>query len=176
MSRTLEVTVLSAENLRINQKSVKKNAFVSVQPESSNACTTRMDSEGGSYPSWNEKLVMDLPMHARFITAEVKCKTTMGITSVGIAQVPVSDFLGGYIPENQLHFLSYRLWDSKCRRNGVINISVRVKIPENCFQAPSRPVKGIPAPVADQTKIHAHAHGVVTGIPVYWSNSAPNKF
>ncbi|KAI4328744.1 hypothetical protein L6164_021077 [Bauhinia variegata] len=131
MSRTLEITVLSAENLRMNQKLMKKNAFVSVQPDSRNACTTRMDSEGGNYPSWNQKLVLDLPMHARFITTEVKCKTSMGITSVGMAKVPLSDFLGGYVPESQLNFLSYRLWDRKSRRNGIINLSVRVKMSEN---------------------------------------------
>ncbi|MQK22030.1 hypothetical protein EI013_27060, partial [Escherichia coli] len=87
--------ILSAENLRMNRKSIKKNAFVTVQSEASNdVSTTKVDSEGGSYPSWNEKFVMDMPLHARFITAEVKCKTSTGIKSVGMTRIPVSDFIG----------------------------------------------------------------------------------
>ncbi|KAL4374773.1 hypothetical protein AHAS_Ahas05G0215300 [Arachis hypogaea] len=38
---------------------------------------------------------MEVPLHARFITLEVNCKATMGIKSVGIAMIPVSDIVGG---------------------------------------------------------------------------------
>ncbi len=170
MSRTLEITILSAENLRMNRKSIKKNAFVTVQSDASNdVSTTKVDSEGGSYPSWNEKFVMDMPLHARFITAEVKCKTSTGIKSVGMTRIPVSDFIGGYIPENQLHFLSYRLWDSKVKRNGVINVSVRVKTAEHfCSNSTILPaVKGVPVDRDRST-------GVVTGIPAIWLNYQSN--
>ncbi|CAJ1928867.1 unnamed protein product [Sphenostylis stenocarpa] len=176
MSRTVEITILSAENLQVNRKPVKGNTFVAVHSDASSDASpvTKVDSEGGSYPSWNEKVVVNVPLHARFITVEVKCKTSSsstGSNSVGVARIPVSDFIGGYVPENQLHFLSYRLWDCNVRRNGVINISVRVKVPErsSCtsnsvsFSA----VTGVPVAVNGST-------GVVTGIPALWLNYQRN--
>lgn len=165
MTRIVEISILSAEDLRINGKPIRKNAFVSVQADPSNVRETKMDTEGGGYPSWREKLVVDVPLNASFIIAEVKCKTLTGIKSVGTARVPVSDFVGGYVPENQLHFLSYRLWDSKIRRNGVLNISVRVKVPEYSPAAVSQPVKGVPAGIGSGNG----STGIATGIPV-WSN------
>ncbi|MED6159001.1 hypothetical protein PIB30_038238 [Stylosanthes scabra] len=169
-SRSFEITILSAENLRVNKRSVKKNAFVKIQTDGSNEVkTTRVNGEGGSYPSWNEKVVLDVPLHARFITLEVNCKATlMGINSVGIAMIPVSDLVGGYLPQNQVQFLSYRLWDSKVNRNGVINISVRLKMPEmSSSSLPPRPViNGLPAQGVPVTGKNSNA--VVTGIPVSW--------
>ena len=164
MSRSVEITILSAENLQMNKKSIKKNAFVTLQSDgSSDACSTKVDTEGGSYPSWNEKVVMDVPLHARFITAEVNCRASTGDKSVAMARIPISDILGGYVPQNQVHFLSYRLWDSKVRRNGVINISVRVKVPEMALPPPANglPVKGV-------TVAANGSNGVVAGIPINW--------
>ena len=167
MSRTLEINVISAEKLQLNRKSIKQNVFVCVQSDPTNICTTKMDTERGSYPSWKEKLKLDMPLHASFLTVEVKCKTSTGIKSVGTARIPVSDFIGGYVPENQLHFLSYRLWDSKVRRNGIINVSVRVKSPEySSSMSQPAPVQGMP--VAELSPA-----GVVTGIPV-WPNYQRN--
>ncbi|KAK7390020.1 hypothetical protein VNO78_25318 [Psophocarpus tetragonolobus] len=171
-SRSVEITILSAENLQMNKRAIRGNAFVTVKSDaSSNTSATRVDSEGGSYPSWNEKVVMDVPFHARFITVEVKCKTSStGSNSVGVARIPVSDFIGGYVPDNQLHFLSYRLWDGKVRRNGVVNISVRVKVAEhhsNSTPLPP-PVTGVPLPSHPST-------GLVTGIPALWLNYQTNS-
>ncbi|TKY70742.1 Ras-related protein RABH1b [Spatholobus suberectus] len=40
----------------MNRKSVRGNTFVTVQSDaSSDTSATKVDSEGGSYPSWNEK-------------------------------------------------------------------------------------------------------------------------
>lgn len=176
--RVLEITVISGENLCINRKTpVKKNAFVTVKTESFQEQTTEMDKDGGSYPAWDEKFVMEMPMHARYFTVDVGCKTKVGNRIIGTAKIPASDFLGGYVPQNYLHFLSYRLWDSHGERNGIINLSVRVKSspdmevgyghgsgggggPTSC----SRPWTGIA--VGDH-KV-SHGGGVVTGIPV-WS-------
>ncbi|XP_040937942.1 BON1-associated protein 1 [Gossypium hirsutum] len=107
-SRTLEITILSAEDLRIHNKSVKKNAFIVVQTDSFNSKTTKMNGKGGSSPSWNDKLVMDMirpglgdesrvidvpdrelymmrsgshqdmPMHTHFVTLQVNCKSSGG--------------------------------------------------------------------------------------------------
>lgn len=156
-SRTLEITILSAEDLRIHNKSVKKNAFVVVQTDSFNSKTTKMNGKGGSSPSWNDKLVMDMPMHTRFVTLQVKCKSSGGEDkTVGLVRIPVTDFIGGYSPEACLQFLSYRLRDPKGLKNGILNFSVRLKEP---LQACSSQAVGIPIDGRNY-------FGVVTGIPI----------
>ncbi|XP_004510853.1 BON1-associated protein 2-like [Cicer arietinum] len=177
MSRSIEITIISSENLQENKKALKGNTFVTVQCDGNRdeMSTTKVDSEGGSYPSWNEKLVMDVPLHARFITIEVKCKTRgNSSSSIGMARIPVSDFIGGYVPENQLQFLSYRLWDNKVSRNGIVNISIRVKVSQNnyCSNSMSSAVNGVPVtgvPVAGNGSTR-----VVTGIPAAWLNYQRN--
>ncbi|XP_060169142.1 BON1-associated protein 2 [Lycium barbarum] len=173
-SRVLEITVISGENLHENRKQpVKKNAFVNIKTDNSscNVQTTRMDKEGGSFPAWNEKLIVDLPMHARHLTVEVQCKNSSGIKTVGIARVPTSDFIGGFLPEDYLHFLSYRLRDVKGEKNGIINFSVRVKNAPprttSCAAAYSR--QWTVEPVAMGSK--NGSCGVVTGIPMYPGSS-----
>ncbi|XWS35757.1 hypothetical protein CRYUN_Cryun20dG0023300 [Craigia yunnanensis] len=159
-SRTLEITILSGEDLRIDNKSVKKNAFVVVWIDPFNFKTTKMDVEGGSCPSWNDKIVMDMAMQTRFVSLEVKCKASGGDKTVGFARIPVTDFIGGYSPETCLHFLSYRLRDPKGMKNGIINVSVRVKEPlYACSSQAAAAGMGIPI---DGRK----DFGVVTGIPI----------
>ncbi|XVF79993.1 hypothetical protein PTKIN_Ptkin15bG0034800 [Pterospermum kingtungense] len=173
-SRTLEITVLSGEDLRIDNKSVKKNAFVVVSTDPFNAKTTKIDGEGGSYPSWNDKLVVDMPMQARFVSLQVKCKgSSGGDKTVGCATIPVTDFIGGYSPETCLQFLSYRLRDSKGLKNGIINVSVRVKEPlhacsSQAAAAASAGRMGIPID-------GRRDFGVVTGIPI-WSGYPSSNF
>ncbi|XP_050156384.1 BON1-associated protein 2-like [Malus sylvestris] len=130
-SRTLEIKVISAENLQLDRKPIKKNASVTVQTHTNNqVLTTEMDTEGGAYPLWNEKLVLDLPTYSKSITVEVQCKTSSRVRTIGTATISASDFVGGYVPEGYLHFLSYRLRNHKGERNGIINISVRMKVQE----------------------------------------------
>ncbi|XP_062090261.1 BON1-associated protein 2-like [Humulus lupulus] len=171
-SPAIEITVLSGENLRIDLKSIKKNAFVVVRSNSRNVFRkTEIDTEGGSNPNWNEKLVLDLPVHAAALTVEVHCRTAIGNRLVGMASVPISDISGGYVPESYLHFLSYRLRDQKGERNGIINLSVKTKFaaaPERSCAASSAslassPVVGVPVG-------KNNLGGVVTGFPV-WSVS-----
>ncbi|CAA2969102.1 BON1-associated protein 2-like [Olea europaea var. sylvestris] len=160
-SKTIEITVISGEDLCVNRRQrVKKNAFVIVQTDSSRA--TKMDTDGGSYPVWNEKFVMELPMHARFINVEVQCKAfTGGNNLIGTARIPVSDFSGGYLPVNYLSFLSYRLRDGNGEKNGIINLSVKVIGPENtsCAASCSTPWTAVPVD-------NKFSGGIVTGIPV----------
>ncbi|OIT31064.1 PREDICTED: BON1-associated protein 2 [Nicotiana attenuata] len=166
-SRVLEITVISGENLRESRKQwVKKNAFVNIRTTDSCNKTTKMDKEGGSYPVWNEKLIVDLPTHAVNLTVEVQCKTSYGIKTIGIARVPTSDFIGGFLPEDYLHFLSYRLRDEKGEKNGIINFSVKVKNapPHTTGCASAYSQQWTAAPVAVGSKDSCE---VVTGIPVY---------
>ncbi|EXB52086.1 BON1-associated protein 2 [Morus notabilis] len=166
-SRTVEMTVLSGEDLRLARKSVKKNTFVVVRSDGSNFRTTEMDGgESGSRPNWNEKLVLDLPAHAQAVTLEVHCKTAFGDKIVGTVSVPVADFSGGYLSESgYLHFLSYRLRDSRGEKNGIINVSVRMEVPipeytcSASVLAPEQMTVGVPVG-------KSNFGGVVTGVPV----------
>ncbi|XVF33388.1 hypothetical protein REPUB_Repub17cG0164000 [Reevesia pubescens] len=164
-SRTLEITILSGENLRIDNKSVKKNTFVKVSIDPFNYKTTKVDAEGGSYPSWNDKLVMDMPMQTRFVALEVKCKVSSGDKTVGYARIPVTDFIGGYSPETCLQFLSYRLRDPKGLKNGIINVSVRVKGPLHACSSQA----GMGIPIDGRKDF-----GVVTGFPI-WNGYPSNS-
>ncbi|KAF9617560.1 hypothetical protein IFM89_037372 [Coptis chinensis] len=130
LARSLEVTIISAEDLRINHRSIKKNAFVTVQTDPNNSRSTNMDTEGASYPSWNEKLELALPSYVKHIRVDVKCKTSSGERTIGSANIPLTDFLDDYIPPNCLHFLSYRLREHDGDRNGIVNISIRLNAPD----------------------------------------------
>ncbi|XP_038709836.1 BON1-associated protein 2-like [Tripterygium wilfordii] len=165
--RSLEITVLSAENLRKDGKSIKKNTFAVVKIDPFNCHSTKIDTEGGSYPSWNDKLLVELPMHERFVTLEVHKKSSNNNSRIiGTARMPVSDIFGEYYtPLDYLHFLSYRLRDKKGERNGIINVSVRAKAPEYdhaCSKTTSLslgPRLGLS--IGGYTN-----HGAVTGFPV----------
>lgn len=118
---------------------------------------TEPDKEGGSRPCWNQKFVVDMPANGKFITVEVQCKGSSH--SIGTAKIPVSDFVGGFTPESYVHFLSYRLRDSYGERNGIVNLSVKVKLPEYVGGSGNalRPWTGTPV----------SSGGVVTGVPVW---------
>ncbi|XP_062090259.1 BON1-associated protein 2-like [Humulus lupulus] len=169
-SRAVEITVLSGENLQIDRRSIKKNAFVVVRSNGgSDFRSTEIDTNGGSNPNWNEKLVLEFPVQAAALTVEVYCKTMTGVRIVGTATVPISDFSGGYLPDNHLHFLSYRLRDRKSERNGTINLSVKTKFPAapdyrscaNSSSSSKATVVGVPVG-------KHHSSDVVTGVPI-WS-------
>ncbi|XP_068331309.1 BON1-associated protein 2-like [Pyrus communis] len=167
-SRTLEIKVISAENLQLDRKPIKKNASVTVRTDTNSQFrTTDMDTEGGAYPRWNETLVLDLPTHSKSITVEVQCKTSSSVRTIGTATIPASDFVGGYVPEGYLHFLSYRLRDHKGERNGIINISVSMEAQKMYAYASSttwsNSTMGFPA-----TGNKSFGSGVVTGVPVWY--------
>ncbi|XP_057980459.1 BON1-associated protein 2-like [Malania oleifera] len=165
--RTLEITVISGEGLRLGGRRKAKNAFVTIRTDHYNSRTTRVDPEGGSHPSWNEKLVVDLPVHSRFVTVAVQCRAGSGTRPVGTALIPATDFFGGYTPENYLHFLSYRLRDPTGVRNGIINISVRVKAAPEVGGVSSWTELSRPYRVEGSLACGKDSWGAVTGVPVW---------
>ncbi|KAE8649671.1 hypothetical protein Csa_012802 [Cucumis sativus] len=90
----------------------------------------KIDRDGDGFPRWNEKLVVDRPMHAAFVVVEVCRSASSGwkVKIVGKSRVSMADFVVGYLPESHLQFLSYRLRDERGEMNGIINFSVRVKL------------------------------------------------
>jgi len=126
--RTVEITILSAENLTIHRKSVKKNAFVvaKVDQDPNNFKSTNSDVEGGSNPSWNQTVTIDMPHHAKYLIIEVKTRIGSMDKVIGTAAIPITDLVGDYMPASYLHFLSYRLKDERGQRNGIVNVSARL--------------------------------------------------
>ncbi|XP_020114732.1 BON1-associated protein 2-like [Ananas comosus] len=127
-STLLEIIIISAEDLRVGRHSrpVEKDAFVTVRTGPHDAAATAPDRDGGSCPTWNERLLVGLPSSARSIRVEVGCRKQHGGTvpvPVAAAAVPVAEFSHG--PAGYLHLLSYRLRDGEGRRNGIVNFSVR---------------------------------------------------
>jgi len=171
-SRTLEITVISGENVR-----VKEDAYVVVRAESLNCCTTRTAKDDGTnFLSWNEKFLLEVPVHARSITFEVQCSKFMGFRPLGVARIAASDFLGGAaVPENQLQQLSYGLRDWEGKRNGVIHFAVRVAPPappvEECLKpAVGQAVTGMGCGDRDRIKVGGKSKGVVVGVPLWWNH------
>ncbi|XP_071691126.1 BON1-associated protein 1-like [Rutidosis leptorrhynchoides] len=175
-SRVLEITIISGEALSLaGKRSIKKNTYVTIETETScnNQFETSMDHENGSYPSWNEKFMVEIPMHAKYFTLKVLCKNGFGDQVVGTVNVPVSDFIGRFFPSNYLHFLSYRLRDQYGSRNGIINFSVRVKSSSadnggvGCSSTETCSSSSEIGWTYGGSKIGQGAsHGVVIGIPV----------
>ncbi|PHT53495.1 BON1-associated protein 2 [Capsicum baccatum] len=89
---------ISYENLLDNRKQpIKKNAFVNIKTKSTTC---------------NE---------------QTKKMDKEGNKTVGIAKVPTFDFIGGFLSEDYLHFLSYGLRNEKGEKNGLISFFVMVK-------------------------------------------------
>ncbi|GER40059.1 BON association protein 1 [Striga asiatica] len=143
---SIEVTVISAEGLQSSRKQpVKKNSFVLIRSDPFTSRSTDVDRDGGSYPFCNQKLTMELPENARFITVEAHA----GGQAIGAANIPVEDFTGGHLPENYLSFLSYRLMDGGGGKNGIVNVSVKVNGRSKGGLMGRRPVGVVKAETAD---------------------------
>ncbi|KAL5727609.1 hypothetical protein ACHQM5_000788 [Ranunculus cassubicifolius] len=136
-SSSFQITILSAEDLRINGRPVKKNTFVTIETDANSSQCTTTAINGGSNPSWNEKLDFSLPLHVKSMRLVVKCKKGPSERTIGSVSIPFSDFFEDYVPANCLHFLSYRLRDQEGDRNGIVNISIRVKGEDHIVRAVS---------------------------------------
>ncbi|KAA0048988.1 hypothetical protein IC582_012288 [Cucumis melo] len=173
--RSIEITVVSGEDLRIDRKPVSRKTFVTVkfarQSFGGGGGSTEIDERGGSYPFWNEKMALEIPVDTVFLTIEVHCGSNSRNRIVGTANVPVSDFLGRYRPESYLHLLSYRLRDGNGERNGIVNISVRVKELESDSEPAITSRATVRVPVAETAALCRSSGGVVIGVPIWSSYS-----
>ncbi|KAL5727604.1 hypothetical protein ACHQM5_000783 [Ranunculus cassubicifolius] len=159
----LEVTLISAEDLHIDDRSIKKHSFATIQTDPSNSQSTSMGNEGGSYSSWHEKFDVYLPNGANYVKIEVKCKISASVRLIGTANIPVSDFFGDYIPPTCLHFLSYRLREKNGEANGIVNLSIRTKgLGYACVSDTCRPI-----PYVGIQDAYNSSHGFAAGMPVH---------
>ncbi|VVB06811.1 unnamed protein product [Arabis nemorensis] len=132
MSRKLEITAISAEELTDGGKPVKKSTFVSFEiagGRRNQSMSTSLDEVGGNYPIWSDKLETEFSTETSkesFMYVKVFSRNLGKDKHVGTARVPVKVFTGEYAPVGFLHCLSYRLWDDYGRRNGLVNFSAKV--------------------------------------------------
>ncbi|CAJ2670551.1 uncharacterized protein LOC123890578 [Trifolium pratense] len=124
-SRTLEITVISGENIHVTE-----DVYVVVRGESLNCYTTKTAKDNrcvnnSSFLSWNEKFLLDVPLHGRSITFEVQCKKFKSVRPIGVARIAVVDLLNNDESKMCMPFFSYRLRDWEGRQNGVINFCVK---------------------------------------------------
>ncbi|XP_040381421.1 uncharacterized protein LOC107304320 [Oryza brachyantha] len=144
----LEVTVLSAESLRLPPSYYysliprRLRPYVTVSSVASAvACSTAVSEGasggGGGEHSWNDTLVV--PVGAEFLESrggdvhvavfsEPACRLVGGATPLGWCRIPAADVLDGLRPPRALRRLSYSL---RCPRNsggpgGVVHLAVRV--------------------------------------------------
>jgi hypothetical protein len=124
---TLEITVISAEDLRQGRHHLGRGAFVTIRSGPAAVSTTSDTEDTHGYPLWNERLHVREPSHGGWIQVDVSKKRHGDPTSnpvhVAGAKVPLSDF--SYGPAGYKHFLSYRLRDQEGRDNGIVNLCVR---------------------------------------------------
>ncbi|XP_028769081.1 BON1-associated protein 2-like [Neltuma alba] len=172
-TRTLEVSIISGENLCTDERNpVTANMCVVVRAESVKCWSTKMATqEAGSVSTlWNENLTVEMPWHAESMTLEVQSETSKGVVrSVGLARIAIADVM----PKEQKcsGMLSYRLrnWDG--RRSGVINFSVKLKNEEEeeklGIMAGSCGAFGSGMDHHQELKLRRNS-AIVTGIPVSW--------
>ncbi|KAL5201277.1 hypothetical protein ABZP36_035631 [Zizania latifolia] len=150
---TLEVTVVSAEEVLLPTGRTLGGGAYAVVHTVSAAASTRVSEDGdcNGYPRWGETVRVDMPAGTRRLDVEICRRRSNGkVESVAAALVPVGDFTVG--PPGHLHCLSYRLFDAgsssrSARRNGIVNITV--KRTDITYIAPPPPREGrVPVPAA----------------------------
>uniref|UniRef100_A0A7N0VAY0 C2 domain-containing protein n=1 Tax=Kalanchoe fedtschenkoi TaxID=63787 RepID=A0A7N0VAY0_KALFE len=178
--RTLQINLISAEDLTCpyTLKPIKSNALAVIRlPHTATILSTTLDEKGGSYPYWNETFKLQIPVNAPSFDVRVCCGAK---TMVGMATVPVSDFVNSIVPLGYLNCLSYRLRGRNGNFiKGIVNISVRVvnfgTSSENGKISMGRPValefggsagKKVAEDGGDGACCLKYDRGVVTGIPV----------
>lgn len=132
MTRKIQITAISSEDLVDGRKPVDKNAFVAFNMAGNywkQPMRTSLDEVGGNHPMWEDKLETEFSSEKEptgVMYVQVYHRSSGKDKHVGTARVPVKEFTGEYAPEGFMHCLSYRLWDEQGRRNGIVNFSVRI--------------------------------------------------
>ncbi|CAN6836441.1 hypothetical protein Bca4012_034623 [Brassica carinata] len=192
LKRSLEIELISAEGLKVNGKPTKRKTFGVVIIDQETYHTCKVDEQGGSYPIWKDRIKTEMAVDGtvRFISVEVFYLTSGGAKkSVGVAKIPVTDFMGGFAPQGHLNFLSYRLRDEYGDKSGIVNVSIMVKpdvndvkysspsplmVPSLGYTACSSQAAAVngqmwrPRTSSSMATTTGYGGRIVTGVPVNW--------
>ncbi|GLJ55924.1 hypothetical protein SUGI_1200660 [Cryptomeria japonica] len=126
-----EIEIISAQDLKcVTSFGRPMRTYSVVWSDSTAQKCTRIDREGGSYPTWNDKFQMTvtkgfLKQKGSAALVQIYCKTMTGNKRVGSARMPYSDILEGFTKPESIHFLSYRIRTPNGRPRGYLDLSVR---------------------------------------------------
>ncbi|GLJ55921.1 hypothetical protein SUGI_1200630 [Cryptomeria japonica] len=126
-----EIEIISAQDLEcVTSFGRPMRTYALVWTDSTAQKCTRIDREGGSYPTWNDKFQMTvnkelLKQKGSAVLVQIYCKTMTGKKRVGSARMPFSDILEGFTKPDSIHFLSYRIRTPNGRLRGYLDLSVR---------------------------------------------------
>ncbi|KAH7425384.1 hypothetical protein KP509_11G051600 [Ceratopteris richardii] len=127
--RKVDVTVVSAENVKEASSFVQIRTYAVVWFEQRNRMKTRVDEHGNTNPSWNECLSFSVPESilddpASSLNIEIyRTRSVLGHKVINMASIPVSELLKK--PDGK-QTLMYELIRRSGKTKGAVRFSVRV--------------------------------------------------
>lgn len=131
IKRTLEVGILSGENLKDVKHLSKMKTYVAAWIDPYVKYTTPPDEKGGVNPIWNEKFTFIVPegvmqQATSYLTIEILSKSLTGDRTVGEVRIPLPEILKlGSGRSNELHFATYQVHRPSGRAQGALRLSFR---------------------------------------------------
>ncbi|KAH7425381.1 hypothetical protein KP509_11G051300 [Ceratopteris richardii] len=127
--RKLDVTVVSAENVKRASLFGKLRTYAVVWVEKQNRCKTRVDEHGNTNPSWNDSLSFSVPESlfchpGSYLHVEIyRARSIFGDKFLSMASIPLSGLLQK--PDGK-EIMMYELRRRTGKRKGAVRLSVRV--------------------------------------------------
>ncbi|KAJ0980581.1 hypothetical protein J5N97_008836 [Dioscorea zingiberensis] len=154
-SRTLEITLISAKDLRdVNLFSnMEVYAVVSIDGDSRTAQRTIADGNGLTNPSWNATVRFPVPADdpsLHVVHVILRTERALGDRDVGEVHIPLNEFFSGSGYANTPQFFSYQVREpSTWEPRGVLNLSFKISyaVTSPVTAYPAGP-SGYPAPGA----------------------------
>ncbi|XP_052186717.1 uncharacterized protein LOC127797664 [Diospyros lotus] len=129
-SQLLEITVISAHNLALGAKSLRTYAVVWVHPD--RKLTTRIDDQGHTTPTWNEKFVFsvdndELNSETSAVMVEIYTSSWFRDNLVGTVRVLLTDLLPPYAraqANSGTRFVALQVRRASGSPQGILNMGV----------------------------------------------------
>lgn len=144
-TRSMEITLISARDLKKRSIFSKTNAFAVawISNNNKNRQWTPVDKENGTNPTWNQVMNFilneaDLQQGRLFLQIVIYRTATFGDKEIGRVSIPLNEFLkpSGGKKGARAKFLSYQVRKPSGKSKGVLDLSVKftekaeVKLPQ----------------------------------------------
>ncbi|CAM6108471.1 unnamed protein product [Calypogeia fissa] len=129
--RTLELNVISAQNLKKVKNFGHQSCYAVGYISSSDKKSTKVDKEGGTNPTWNAKLTLScdeklLQRGRSHITVDIYSHGTFGNKLVGTSKISLLEIGKQAATGAPPKFLSFEVCRRSGKVQGVLNLSVKV--------------------------------------------------